>query len=288
MKILVIGAASRLGKYLIPLILEGNGSKRNELILTYHHSEIDFSAMGVNPEDVVVEELDITQSSQVLYIMLKHTPPLTVHLAAYTNVAAPERDEKEKELCSRINIVGTNNIALNVAKLRGKLVFPSTDYVFNGEKPGGMYTEMDLPNPLNHYGWTKWYGEKRVLKWLSPDRVLILRMSIKRRPFDHEVAAIDMWTSAGYVGDIALEIALAIANFDRVIEILDQRKPIIHIGTARRSIYDLAVKLNKGTEKEGQVSKTTREKIEKDTGLKLAQDVSLNSSLWDREVKPQL
>jgi dTDP-4-dehydrorhamnose reductase len=94
----------------------------------------------------------------LLDLFSKLKPDITIHTAAETNV---DKCETQKELSWKINVEGTRNIAEACKKLGAKLVYVSTEYVFDGEK--GSYVEEDKPNLINHYGTTKLEGENQIV-----------------------------------------------------------------------------------------------------------------------------
>ncbi len=96
---------------------------------------------------------------------------MVIHPAAYTNV---DGCETNKEKAFLVNAIGARNVAIATREIKAKLVFISTDYVFDGEKEG-PYLEYDPPNPLSIYGWSKLMGERMVLQHNS--RSFILRIS---------------------------------------------------------------------------------------------------------------
>ena len=136
MPLLVTGAKGMLGQDLCP-ILEDAG---------YEVIETD------------VDTLDITNAEQVNQVLKDKMPEVVIHCAAYTNVDKAEDDLKTAEL---INVTGTENIADACGKLGIKMVYISTDYVFDGTKDS-PYTPQDKPNPINNYGMTKYEGEEAV------------------------------------------------------------------------------------------------------------------------------
>ena len=86
-------------------------------------------------------------------------PNLVIHCAAYTNVEAAEDNE---ELATNINVNATGYIADKCKELDSKLIYISTDYVFDGTKTT-PYTIDDETNPLSVYGKTKLMGERKAL-----------------------------------------------------------------------------------------------------------------------------
>ena len=105
--------------------------------------------------------LDLTNYTLVDAIIENFKPDVVFHCAAYTAV---DKAESEKDLCLETNVRGTYNIASACSRVEAKLVYISTDYVFDGTK-GEPYVEEDKPNPLNEYGKSKFYGEKQALSY---------------------------------------------------------------------------------------------------------------------------
>jgi dTDP-4-dehydrorhamnose reductase len=101
--------------------------------------------------------LDIINERDVTVLIKKLNPNYIIHTAALTDVDHCERD---KRLAWNINVEGTKHIAEASKETGAKLIYISTDYVFDGEK--GMYKENDPTNPIDYYGKTKLQGEKVV------------------------------------------------------------------------------------------------------------------------------
>lgn len=114
------------------------------------------------PDDEVIgwdiEEIDIQKGEEAATKIEKLQPDIVVHIAAYTDVDGCELD---KEKAFRVNAEGTRVVALAASRGRAKMVYLSTDYVFNGNKEE-PYLENDSPDPLNVYGRSKWHGERYV------------------------------------------------------------------------------------------------------------------------------
>jgi dTDP-4-dehydrorhamnose reductase len=88
-------------------------------------------------------------------------------LAAKADVDGCEADKAEGENGDawKINVLGVQNIAKICHESGKKLLYISTDFVFDGTKPETeAYTEEDTPNPINWYGYTKWKGEEMVIQ----------------------------------------------------------------------------------------------------------------------------
>jgi dTDP-4-dehydrorhamnose reductase len=149
---------------------------------------------------------------------------MIVHCAAYTDVAGAEEHRQE---CFDTNALGT----YNMAKMGVPVVYISTEYVFDGEL--GEYTERSIPNPINYYAITKFFGEELVRK---AKKSLTIRCVFKPRPFKHDRACVDQWTSGDYVDVIAPMIARAIQLFEG----FDDGNHILNIGTGRKTTFELA------------------------------------------------
>jgi dTDP-4-dehydrorhamnose reductase len=102
------------------------------------------------------QEMDVTNPDQVNVILDQIHPDAVIHTAAYTAVDAAETNVDH---AFRVNVLGTRNIAAACLKYGSKMVYISTDYVFDG-KQHQPYTEFDQPNPVNVYGRSKLEGEK--------------------------------------------------------------------------------------------------------------------------------
>ncbi|MDP9188809.1 MAG: dTDP-4-dehydrorhamnose reductase [Actinomycetota bacterium] len=117
------------------------------------------------------EELDITDPKRVDRAMARHRPGAVINCAAWTNVDAAEDSEKEAEI---VNGEGASFVADAASGVGAKVLYVSTDYVFDGAKRA-PYTESDEPNPINAYGRTKLAGERATA--LATKRSFIVRTS---------------------------------------------------------------------------------------------------------------
>lgn len=141
MRVLVTGAKGQLGTDLM-----------NEL-----------NRQGLEAIGVDIEEMDITDAESCRRVISRENPDAVIHCAAYTAVDAAEDNV---ELCSRINGQGTRNVAQACRDQGIKLMYISTDYVFDGQ--GTRPWEPDDPrDPLNVYGETKYQGELAVEELLD-------------------------------------------------------------------------------------------------------------------------
>ncbi|MBR2069489.1 MAG: dTDP-4-dehydrorhamnose reductase [Candidatus Gastranaerophilales bacterium] len=139
MKVLVTGAKGMLGQDLCP--------------------ELKRQGYDVIPTDY--DTLDITNKESINKAFANYSPDIVIHCAAYTNV---DKAEEDYENARKLNVLGTENIAIASAEANATLVYISTDYVFDGTKKT-PYLPSDSTNPLNIYGKTKLEGEKMVQKY---------------------------------------------------------------------------------------------------------------------------
>ncbi len=125
-------------------------------------------AVGVD-----IEEMDITDRESVDRVISGVNPDVVIHCAAWTAVDLAE-DEDKKDKVHLVNAVGTENIAKVCKKLDCKMIYISTDYVFDGQGTRPWEPD-DERNPLNVYGQTKYEGELAVEKWL--EKYFIVRIA---------------------------------------------------------------------------------------------------------------
>ena len=125
-------------------------------------------AVGVD-----IEEMDITDSESVDRVITDSNPDVVIHCAAWTAVDLAE-DVDKKDKVHLVNAVGTENIAKVCKKLDCKMIYISTDYVFDGQGTRPWEPD-DERNPLNVYGQTKYEGELAVEKWL--EKYFIVRIA---------------------------------------------------------------------------------------------------------------
>ncbi len=142
MKILITGAAGRLGGQLV------------SLLQTKHQVE-DADIIGE-----VSHTLDVADYHACRELFANLRPDIVLHPAAWTDVNACALDP-EKAL--RVNGIGTGNLAAITAQRGIPILYVSTNEVFDGELDRA-YTEYDPANPINAYGYSKWYGERAVMQ----------------------------------------------------------------------------------------------------------------------------
>ena len=153
-KILLIGANGFLGTNIIQLFELDNNLKQRFSIIAADIENINIS------KNVEYFNIDITDSNDVEKKIKLLSPDIIILSAAMTNV---DQNEINKELAIKINTQGPINV-LNASKIVGsKLLFMSTDFIFDGLGKEGGYSENDIPNPISHYGKTKLDAEKAII-----------------------------------------------------------------------------------------------------------------------------
>lgn len=126
---------------------------------------------GLEAVGADIEEMDITDAESVNRFIMAAKPDAVIHCAAYTAVDAAEENE---DICRRVNADGTRNIAKVCKELDCKMIYISTDYVFDGQ--GSRPWEPDEErHPLNVYGQTKYEGELAVQELL--EKYFIVRIA---------------------------------------------------------------------------------------------------------------
>lgn len=118
-----------------------------------------------------ISDLDITNKDDVFNYIKSYKPDVIMHNAAYTAV---DKAELNYDDCYKVNFLGTKYIAEAAKEINAKMVYISTDYVFDGNKDG-IYEINDQTNPLSVYGKTKLLGEGFVKSSLS--KYFIVRIS---------------------------------------------------------------------------------------------------------------
>ncbi len=145
------------------LIFGGSGQLGQEILIR---------AKDLNFETVYpsLKELDITESSQVNFLVGQVKPDIIINCAAYTAV---DKAEEEIDLCYKINRDGAKYIAQAAEKFKSRLVHISTDYVFAGDGNTPL-KETDSTQPKSIYGKSKLEGEHEVLKY-TDGKAAVLR-----------------------------------------------------------------------------------------------------------------
>lgn len=198
--------------------------------------------------------MDITDSNSVKATITKYQPDLFIHSAALVGTAVCEQNPRQ---CTEVNINGTQNVITACANGNIRLVFISTNYVFDGEK--GNYSENDPVSPLSEYARSKAAAESLITGY---DNSLVIRTTFcSSESWKFDGAFIDQFSSTDTVEVIALEVLRA-AKSDLT--------GILHIGSERKSQFEMAKRIDPDV----------KPKTLKEVSLPLARDTSLNCSRW--------
>ena len=150
------------------------GSRVVELLNSVY--EFEFSDTDITNKEAIDERIRSSNASIVL------------HLAAKTDVDGCEKDRTlgTEGDAWKINVLGTENVVEACEKNNKKLIYVSTDFVFDGETKS-EYSEEDKPNPINWYARTKYEGEKIVqssnFNWIIVRIAYPYRSNFKRKDF---------------------------------------------------------------------------------------------------------
>ncbi len=249
------------------------GTRFTELLGNAYQFEFINLESGVN----------ILDKNKILDAISSSKADLVIHMAAKTNVDGCESDkekdleilrlnsDKEKEsawireqTAYAINVFGTRNIVEACQKNNKKLIYISTDFVFDGTKK--HYTENDIPDPVNWYAKTKHEGEKLVessgLKFMIVRPAYPYRAYFERNDFVRVI--IEKLQKAEKLNLVTDHIMVPtfIDDFVNALDILIQRDEtgIFHVvGSQSITPYEAAVKIARAFElDENLISKTTR------------------------------
>ena len=170
------------------------------------------------------------------YLKIKR-PKYFIHVAGLSRPMNIHDKKISKSI--DMNIIGTCNVVKICERLKIKLIYFSTGYVYPGIK--GNYKEEDSVKPINKYAISKLGGECAVKMY---DNSLILRIMMCEKPFIHKSAFYDIKTNFIFQEDVA-----------KMIPKLLNKKGIINIGGKTQSVYNFAKKYNK------KIKKTSGKKI---------------------------
>lgn len=170
MKVLVTGVAGQLGHDVMnELHKRGYDGEGSDIAPQYSGAD---DGTAVTKMDYV--QMDITNSEEVTETIKKVNPDVVVHCAAWTAVDLAEESENKDKVMA-INVGGTENIARVCKELDCKMVYISTDYVFDGYGTRPWNEDCKDYAPLNVYGESKLMGEKVVS--LNLEKYFIVRIA---------------------------------------------------------------------------------------------------------------
>ncbi len=167
MKLFITGTAGQLGN---DCVIEA--VKRGHTVIPSDVTIGKFSEFGTHSPGF--RQLDITKRDDVMKTMELYKPDAIIHCAAWTNVDGAE-DPANRTKVHAINALGTRYIAEAAKSIDAKMIYISTDYVFNGQGTDPWQPDDQSFAPLNYYGQTKLEGEQAVAEVL--ERYFIVRIA---------------------------------------------------------------------------------------------------------------
>lgn len=230
MRVVLTGASGQLGAYVLSELLAGGHEVR----------AWSGSATG-SRGGVPLEPVELTDPAAIDRALAEADPEAIVHTAAISAADAVLRD---RERARAINVAATERLAAWCTRHGRRLVYTSTDLVFNGKR--SWYREDDVAEPPQAYGRSKLDSEPAVL---ATPRGLVARMSVMFGPsrsgresyFDRTIAALRRGESQTFFAD-EYRTALDLATAARVLVALTETEPtgLLHVGGRERvSRYDL-------------------------------------------------
>lgn len=176
-------------------------------------------------------QLNILSTESVEKYLKETNPKILIHLAGLSRPMMIHDNNISKSI--DLNIIGTANIVKVCSKLRIKLIYFSTNYVYQGKK--GNYKETDPVLPINNYAWSKLGGESSVQMYKNS---LILRVCMTEEPFIHKKAFSNIKTNFIFHKEV-VNILFKILNL----------KGILNIGGKIQSPFNFGKKYNKNLKK---------------------------------------
>ena len=171
-------------------------------------------------------ELNILSPRSISKYLNKTKPNYLIHNAALSRPMSLH--EKDISQSIKKNIIGTCNVVMECARLNLKIIYFSSNYVYEGTK--GNYKESSPVKPPNNYAWSKLGGECAVQMYKNS---LILRLSITERPFNYKIAYTNIKSSFIYHTEAS----------SIIMKLLDQ-KGTINVGGKSQTIFNF-VKIEK-------------------------------------------
>jgi len=141
------------------------------------------------------KQLNICLSSSIKSNIKKYKPNYIIHLAGLSRPMKIHKNNIEKSI--ELNIIGTCNLVKECARKNIKIIYFSTNYIYQGLK--GNYKESEPLLPWNNYGWSKLGGESAVQMYQNS---LILRCAMTEYPFKHNKAFSDVKNNFIYHKDL--------------------------------------------------------------------------------------
>ena len=212
------------------LVTGGNG--RFAKVLKKENTILDLKFLAKN-------EFNILNLKSIEKSLIKYNPKILIHTAGLSRPM--EQHERNISKSIDLNIIGTANVVKICKKYNVKVIYFSTNYVYDCIK--GNFKETDGIKPINNYGLSKMGGEASVLMYQNS---LVLRIQMTEKPFAYKKAYTNVYSNYMFHEELVKILPKLIKNFG-----------IINVGGKSRSAYNFAKIHNKKTIK----SKNTNKKI---------------------------
>ncbi len=212
-KILIIGANGFTGRQILNDL---STCKQYKVTGCSLHPDI----LPNNAEDYRFIETDVRNEADVKHLFEEVQPDVVINCSA---LSVPDYCETHHEEAYLTNVTAVGQLADLCEEYKSRFIHLSTDFVFDGklnETAGLLYTEEDLPAPVNYYGYTKWKGEERVAETCSSYAIVrveivygralpgqhgnIVQLVMNRLKAGQEIRVVsDQWRTPTYVGDVS-------------------------------------------------------------------------------------
>ena len=221
-KILIIGANGFTGRQIL-----------NDLSV---HTQYKVTGCSLHPDILPNDagkyrfiETDIRNEADIKRLFEEVQPDVVINCSA---LSVPDYCETHHEEAYLTNVTAVSQLAVFCEEYKSRFIHLSTDFVFDGkinEDAGLLYTEEDIPAPVNYYGYTKWKGEEKVAETCSSFAIIrvaivygralpgqhgnIVQLVMKRLKAGQEIRVVsDQWRTPTYVGDVSDGVQRLIAH----------------------------------------------------------------------------
>ena len=228
-KILIIGANGFTGRQIL-----------NDLSV---HTQYKVTGCSLHPDISPNDagkyrfiETDIRNEADIKCLFEEVQPDVVINCSA---LSVPDYCETHHEEAYLTNVTAVSQLAVFCEEYKSRFIHLSTDFVFDGkifffdekinENAGLLYTEEDVPAPVNYYGYTKWKGEEKVAETCSSFAIVrvaivygralpgqhgnIVQLVMKRLKAGQEIRVVsDQWRTPTYVGDVSDGVQRLIAH----------------------------------------------------------------------------
>ena len=221
-KILIIGANGFTGRQIL-----------NDLSV---HTQYKVTGCSLHPDILPNDagkyrfiETDIRNEADIKRLFEEVQPDVVINCSA---LSVPDYCETHHEEAYLTNVTAVSQLAVFCEEYKSRFIHLSTDFVFDGkinEDAGLLYTEEDIPAPVNYYGYTKWKGEEKVAETCSSYAIVrvaivygralpgqhgnIVQLVMNRLKAGQEIRVVsDQWRTPTFVGDLSDGIQRLIEN----------------------------------------------------------------------------